>query len=383
MLNLETELSEISTNRGIFYSLEHMEKALEILGNPHRGIKVIHVAGTNGKGTTTDFIAQLLEKKGFKVGVYTSPHLISYTERYSINGQVISIKELEKYFIIVKESLPEIELTEFEILTCIAFLYFSTEKVDYLVLETGLGGRLDATNVVLPLVSVITTISMDHATFLGDKITDIAREKAGIIKSEVPLIMFNQSLEVHKVIESVAKSKNAPVMCVETKSWNYLENNQKLAEKVVSFLFPKEKLGEVALNTRVKGRLQIVRKEPLIMLDAAHNYEGIQTLIQYVVKNKIKIYNLVYAATERNELPDIIKELAEICTRMYICEFTHIRAVKMSRYQEICKGINKDIVLVANSDKENLIQELIKKNESLLITGSIYFLGEILPIVQQ
>jgi len=378
VFNIENELSEIAATRGIFYSLEHIQEAMNLLGNPQDKLKVIHIAGTNGKGTTADFIAQLLETQGHSVGIYSSPHLISYTERFTINGISIGTKKLEKYFLIIKEKLAEIELTEFEILTCVAFLYFADEKVDCLVLETGLGGRLDATNVVNPILTVITTIANDHASFLGDNIIDIAKEKAGIIKQGVPLVMFEQETEVQLEIDKIALLNSAHLTIVQQKETNYLKNNQSLAIAAVNRL----RLDIIApekLKSRVKSRLEIVRKNPLVLLDAAHNLEGIRSLIKYLLSKEIKIDNLLYAATDRPELEEILEILSQNCKTLFLCEFSHFRSVKLEKFKYLSQGIDADIQYCSAKEVQELIPNLLKRDESILITGSIYFLGETTP----
>ncbi|MDK2927514.1 MAG: dihydrofolate synthase / folylpolyglutamate synthase, partial [Bacillota bacterium] len=186
--------------------LERIERLLALLGHPEQGLKVIHVAGTNGKGSVCAFISAVLAAAGYRTGLYTSPHLVEYTERFQVNGREVAPDELAALLTRVRAAAEAVaaagggQATEFEVLTAAAFLYFARERVDYLVLEVGLGGRLDATNVVEPQVAVITHISYDHVAVLGRTLTEIAREKAGIIKPGRPVVLAPQEDEAARVI---------------------------------------------------------------------------------------------------------------------------------------------------------------------------------------
>ncbi|NRT46339.1 folylpolyglutamate synthase/dihydrofolate synthase [Clostridium beijerinckii] len=189
---------------GSNYGLERTFRILELLGNPHEKLKLIHIAGTNGKGSTTAMISKILIGMGYKVGMYTSPYLEEFEERIQINGSNISKKSLvdlvEEIKLVVNKVIEEgyEHPTEFEIITALMFLYFYREKIDYGVIEVGLGGRLDSTNVLTPKVSVITSVSLDHINILGDNLKDIAKEKAGIIKENVPVVLYPQKKRLKK-----------------------------------------------------------------------------------------------------------------------------------------------------------------------------------------
>ncbi|NYC31630.1 folylpolyglutamate synthase/dihydrofolate synthase [Clostridium saccharobutylicum] len=199
---------------GSNYGLERTFRLLELIGNPHEKIKLIHIAGTNGKGSTTAMITKILRGFGYKVGMYTSPYLEEFEERMQINGinipKDILVNLLEKVKIAINKVIEEgyEHPTEFEIITALMFLYFYNEKVDYGVIEVGLGGRLDSTNVLTPEVSVITSISFDHINILGNTLEEIAKEKAGIIKEGVPVVLYPQEKEVEEIILNIAKEKN-------------------------------------------------------------------------------------------------------------------------------------------------------------------------------
>lgn len=221
-------------NFGSNYGLERTERLLELLGNPHKKIKVIHVAGTNGKGSTTSMIASMLINEGFKTGMYTSPFLEEFEERIQIDRKNISREDLATYVEIVKEAVDKVieegytHPTEFEIITCIMFKYFYDKKVDYAVVEVGLGGRLDSTNVVNPVLSVITSISLDHTNILGSTIEEIAREKGGIIKENTPLILYPQEkIEARDVLSKICNEKSSEIYEVKRENAKLIDINNK------------------------------------------------------------------------------------------------------------------------------------------------------------
>lgn len=312
------EAMEYITSVGRFgsnYGLERTFRLLELLGNPHEKIKFIHIAGTNGKGSTTAMVTKILRGLGYKVGMYTSPYLEEFEERIQINGKNINKDTLVKLLEEVKAAINKVieegyeHPTEFEIITALMFLHFYNEKVDYGVVEVGLGGRLDSTNVLTPKVSVITSVSLDHINILGDNLKDIAKEKAGIIKNGVPVILYPQEKEVEEVILKVAKEKKSKVYLVKKESGkliniNYedLYQNVEIKSNNNTYTIKLPLLGEhqilnlsVALNAiealceeeKIKlnkelveksledvkwiGRLEVLSKKPTVVIDGAHN----------------------------------------------------------------------------------------------------------------
>lgn len=225
MLSKDLDFLYSLHSRGIRLGLESTLKLMEYLGNPQEKIKTIHIAGTNGKGSTASMIAKILETSGKKVGLYTSPHLINFNERIRINGRAISDREIQEYVKQNRGYFIKNQVTFFEATTGMAFTHFLAQKVDIAIIETGLGGRLDSTNVLKPMLSIITEISYDHMHVLGDTIEKIAREKAGIIKEKTPVLVSDQDDTQVKVIEGVAKEKKAPI---------YFSNNKKAKIKQLS-----------------------------------------------------------------------------------------------------------------------------------------------------
>jgi dihydrofolate synthase / folylpolyglutamate synthase len=371
-MNIEKKLTNLAKRAGIHYSLSHLEEALSLLDNPQQANKYIHIAGTNGKGTTADFIAQNLELLGFKVGLYTSPHLFSYTERIKINNEPIKLQTLCNYLRKIKKIIKNFQLTEFEILTIISFLYFNDNKVDYVILETGLGGRLDATNVIIPIVSIITTISYDHQSILGNSLSQIASEKAGIIKNNIPVITFSQEPPVNSILQKKAKETSSPIYFIQKKFDNYLNNNKLLAEKAMLLLGYEFKSN---LSTRLLGRMQLIQTHPPLIADSAHNIEGVLELKNYIKKSNLETDIIVsFSNKPKEDIIKILLELSSVAKNLIITNFNHYKALPASNIKEIAK----DVPNIQIIPMRKISQYVAGRKRSLIVTGSIYFLGYML-----
>ncbi len=372
-------LEQLVHTRGIQYDLSRMEQALKSLGHPERSQRIIHVAGTNGKGTTCDFIAQILESQGYRVGLYTSPHLISYTERFRLNGLPISDEELESYLVSLSFVIQTFQLTEFEVLTLIAWLYFKNERTDFVVIETGLGGRLDATVLCSPLVTVLTSMSLDHVEILGPTLLDIAKEKAGILKPNVPCFLLDQKPDVLEVIYALAKIKAAPIHIVPRSLGSYLQTNWGLAIRVATHLLPHAMVMDQPCP-RIGGRQEVIRTHPHILADAAHNLEGIRVLLDILRKSQFE-GSIWYSATRRPELTSIVNELASFAKTLIIFEFSHPRAATRDHYP---KNLPKHVQFISIAQRGSFIRKALGDIDTqICLTGSIYFLGEMIPLLRQ
>ncbi|MGY6648844.1 bifunctional folylpolyglutamate synthase/dihydrofolate synthase [Wenyingzhuangia sp. IMCC45574] len=298
---------------------------MEYLGNPHESIKAIHVAGTNGKGSTSHMLASVLQEEGYRVGLYTSPHLVDFRERIKVNGQEISQEYIVDFVKKHKTFFEENSLSFFEMTVGLSFEYFKDVKVDYVVLETGLGGRLDSTNVVDPLVSVITNIGLDHTQFLGNTLPKIAAEKAGIIKQNRPVVIGEYQKDTFSVFETVAKDKRAPLfkafelegVFVESDLKGvYQEKNKRTALKVIEVLNSlgvsisessvKKGLNSVVANTGLLGRYQIVQESPKIICDTGHNKEGLSLVLSQLEKEKYKKLHIVFGVVDDKDLSSVL-----------------------------------------------------------------------------
>jgi dihydrofolate synthase/folylpolyglutamate synthase len=392
---------ETLTSQGKFYinlGLERVLKVLKLLNNPQEKIKVIHVAGTNGKGSVCSVLANVLKCAGYKIGLYTSPHLIKYTERIKINNVDISKEDFANYVeqICNLADKNEIPLTEFEILTICAFKYFADNKVNIAIIETGLGGRFDATNVCKkPLLSIITSISFDHLDRLGNTIDEIAFEKAGIIKQNSTVIT-EISNKGFKVIKKVAEEKNAKLDVVanyvqmEFKNGinyaliedikfefpligSYQKSNLSLVLKALEYFKVDKKALEEGLKTvHWAGRLEFI-KDKNLLIDGAHNPDAAYELkksLKYYWDNQKKIF--IYSTLKTKDYKTIAKILFSEDDEIYFYEFNHKDAVKFDEYKKNnpqLKNLHK-----FNVEDLNLI---LKRKELKIVTGSLYMIGNI------
>lgn len=426
--------------------LERTEKILEILGDPHKKIKSIHIAGTNGKGSTTAMIAQILIEAGYKVGMYTSPYIEEFEERIQINGTNISKEELSNVVTKVSEAVREVialgydNPTEFEIITCAMFLFFYEQQVDFAVVEVGLGGRLDSTNVIIPLVSVITSISYDHMNILGNSLEEIALEKAGIIKNGVPLILYPQEKCVQQVMERVCKEKQVKMIKVDEESVKFLgayedenlknfnENNlgdnenikikyhQKLnvsteieAYDIQLSLLGKHQLLNCATviytieelitqgikinknsilkalkEVKWKGRLEVMANNPLVVIDGAHNIDGIKRLAESVkVYFKYNKIILILGILADKQVYDMVKTMVNLADRI-ITVTPHSDRAQIA--EELKNVIDEhDIPCEAIDNYEEAYEKALSychKDDLLLLSGSLYMIGDMRKIIK-
>ena len=312
------EILDISNDKKAYNGAKNIEKVLELLGNPQDELNIIHVAGTNGKGSVCNFISNALEENGYKVGLYTSPAIFSNSDRFQINHNNIDEKRLLKYYDDIKSLAKENKITvhEFDIATIIAFLYFYEEECDFAVIEVGIGGRVDSTNVIKKSVaSVILKIGMDHMELLGNSLEEIAYEKAGIIKESGVVVYYPQEIEVNKVIEKEASIKNAKVIVPdfenikdyeisrdshrfsydgyefklnlhsEVQRYNAVVAFEVLKELKISFNISLERAIKGINKTTVPGRYEIVNKDPIVIIDGSHNPQAVKSLRDTLLKD--------------------------------------------------------------------------------------------------
>jgi dihydrofolate synthase/folylpolyglutamate synthase len=279
--------------------LSNTIRICELLGDPHLEVKTVHIAGTNGKGSVSHMVASVLQEAGYKVGLYTSPHYKDFRERIRINGEMISPEAVVDFVNTYSRKWEDIKPSFFEITVCMAFWHFQQSQVDVAVIETGLGGRLDSTNVITPEVCAITNIGFDHMEFLGKRLEEIAYEKGGIIKEGVPIILGEMNYKARMVLEKLASEKGAPFTSVETKIGNlpktdlpgsFQKENVRTAQEILHQLSTKgfkvdfdsnlRGFSKVEENTGFKGRWQVLGNSPLIIADSAHNAHGLEKVIK-------------------------------------------------------------------------------------------------------
>ncbi|MBS2969900.1 bifunctional folylpolyglutamate synthase/dihydrofolate synthase [Metabacillus sp. KIGAM252] len=407
---------------GIKPGLGRMIGMMEKLGNPHKKIPVIHVAGTNGKGSTVSYMRSILNEAGYKAGTFTSPYLETFNERISMNGIPISDADLVRLANAIKPVAERVEAetneapTEFEIITAMAFLYFGEmNPPDYVLLETGLGGRLDSTNIAEPILSIITNAGFDHMNILGNTIEEIATEKAGIIKRNTPVVTGVEKSKGLEQIRKKAADENAEVYVLgqdfqtsevqshtegETFSftspfgnWKDLQIsmfgvhqtvNASLALTALSLLKEKghiqlsdEQVRQGLYAAKWSGRYEVISREPLIVIDGAHNLEGVQSLTKTLRSHERgKTIHMLFTALEDKEYGKMLNELEKAADYLYFTEFDFPRAASSASLYNACRIENKRIA----EDWKLFLKEFPKnlnRDEMLIICGSLYFISQV------
>jgi dihydrofolate synthase/folylpolyglutamate synthase len=418
---------------GIKLGLHNIERLLKLFQNPERKFISIHIAGTNGKGSTSSFIASILSACGYKVGLYTSPHLIDFTERIKINGIPIPRERVVEYVKALHDEIDTLKATFFEATTAIAFKYFADEKVDFAVIEVGLGGRLDSTNVIKPAVSVITSISYDHMDVLGETLEQIALEKAGIIKEKTPCVTGCKEEETLNVLKNVAKEKDAELLIAdeisEVKIKEANEESIKFDLKTPKSFYPdliagvagkfqsknaqlsvlsyeklfelgfaeykKESVYEGLLKVRelsgLRGRLEILNVQslsnlsdkPKIIIDVAHNYPAICQVVSELENFKYKNLLVLFAVMKDKEYEKMIRKLSEVANFAVATQPKIGRALDAKTISNIFKENNVESTYIQDSDKAfDFILSKATKEDLILIVGSHYLAGEIISYVE-
>ena len=327
------------------------------LGFPEQKFKSIHVAGTNGKGSTSHMLASILQEAGYKVGLYTSPHLKNFTERIRINGVEISEEKVTEFINGNKDFLEQQKMSFFEMTVGLAFDYFASEKVDIAIIEVGLGGRLDSTNSITPEVAVITNIGLDHTQFLGETLPEIAFEKAGIIKKNIPVVIGEEQATVKGVFIAKAAKEGAPIYFASEASETYISDmlgdyqiqNSKTAVAAIKILKGyqvskeniKNGLLNVVKNTNLKGRWQVLQEHPKVICDTAHNKEGLAIVLNQLKKQPFKKLHIVVGFVADKKLETMLP-LFPSNASYYFCK------------PAISRGLS-EVVLEANAKKFNLV----------------------------
>lgn len=367
----------------------------ENLGNPQRKFKSIHVAGTNGKGSSSHMLAAILQSSGLKVGLYTSPHLKNFTERIRINGKEVSREAVVSFVERQKEAITEIQPSFFEMTVAMAFDHFANEQVDIAVIEVGLGGRLDSTNVITPEVSLITNIGYDHMEMLGETLPLIAKEKAGIIKRGVPVVISESIAEINSVFESIANSNQASLYYadhVEDLPFTdlkgaYQSKNIQGVLKVVNVLRTQgwsiddrsveEGLQNVTTITGLKGRWQQLNSEPLTICDTGHNREAFQCIISQLLSLNYKQLHLVLGFVNDKNVEDLLTMIPKGISLTF-CQSTVPRAMPLDtlRLKAEALGIEADYIQDINT-AVSAVSTKAHKEDLIFIGGSTFVVAEI------
>lgn len=401
------------------FGLERMVELLALRGNPHLKLKVIHVGGTNGKGSTIAFLKNMLEKMGLRVGVFSSPYLIHYTDQISINGESIPEALMADYQSLLEgESATNLQgTTEFEIITAIAYDYFASEQVDVAIMEVGMGGLLDSTNVCQSILTGITTIGLDHAALLGDTLEAIAEQKAGIIKQGIPLVTGRIAPEALAVIDRIAEGKDAPRLAygidyqvrhqesvVTGEVFDYtsavrqgrfqtgllglhqIENAGMALALLDTFcqedgreLASNDLLGQALEETSWPGRLEIVSRDPLMILDGAHNPHAIKALLA-TLQERFADYRkeILFTCIKTKALEDMLDLLGTMPdTELTLTHFDDSRATDESVLEEAAKSRNLSYQGWQDFLEQKLTDKKEEKKTVRIVTGSLYFLSQV------
>jgi dihydrofolate synthase/folylpolyglutamate synthase len=385
---------------GANFGLENTRKLAALTGNPQDKLRFIHVAGTNGKGSTCAMLESIYRAAGLRVGLFTSPHLVSFRERIQVNRQLISENELvrlvEQIQPLLKQFPAHNHLTLFEVVTVMALKFFAEQKCDLVIWETGLGGRLDATNIVTPLASIITNIAFDHQQWLGDTLEKIAAEKAGIIKPGIPIVTSVKNTEALAVIEKVARDKNAPVTKVnpesriqnpETLLGGHQKTNAALALATVEVLqrqipVSEKQIHDGLTNVNWPGRLQLIEKPDgqKILLDGAHNVDGAKALRKFLENFPTRNPALVLGILQDKNWREICQILAPLAGKIFLVPVASERTTNPGELAEVCHASNSPAeIFVCKSLADALDKTTCEK--FVVITGSLYLVGEALERV--
>jgi dihydrofolate synthase/folylpolyglutamate synthase len=399
------------------FNIDRMRALMIALGNPQDQYPIIHVAGTKGKGSVSALCASALKVAGYRVGLYTSPHLLDYCERIQISGEPISHSGFVELVSQIRSPVSKIpKLTTFEITTALGFLYFAQQKVNVAVFEVGLGGRLDATNVVIPVVSVITSLSYDHMAVLGNTLTQIAGEKAGIIKPGVPVVSAPQKEEALEVLMRIAKEQKGPFTLIgrdvafrslsHSLDGQSLELVDKLRSSTLNLQMPLLGVHQVenaatayaALRTsgmnisdtsvqkgfeQVKwpARFEVVRRKPPVIFDSAHNQDSFARLRQALDDYfpNLPVY-LIFGASEDKNIPGMFQEIKTKVRRLFVTKSAHPRALEAEKIQELARKADIPSEVAATVDVAvSRALEMSEKDGSIVLSaGSMFVTAEVM-----
>lgn len=398
--------------------LHNIRELCHRLDNPQQQFKTIHIAGTNGKGSTSHMLAAILQQNGFKTGLYTSPHLEDFRERIRINGEMIPQQIVIDFTEQTRSWYDEIEPSFFEITVAMAFDYFKREKVDVAVIETGLGGRLDSTNIITPELSVITNIGFDHMAILGNTLEQIASEKAGIIKSGIPVVIGETHPETKAVFTQKANKENSPILFADQinkiDSW-YFDENQHLhavlsnKDGIKSFKLDLpglyqlknlstvwtavlqlqkagwkiddqkaiEALGKVKALTHLHGRWEIIKKDPIVVLDVGHNADGMRQILTQLEACQYHKLHIVIGMVKDKDISEVLR-LLPIDAKYYFTQSHIPRAMPVEQFMALAKnfGLKGQSFADVNEALDQAKSDALKE-DLILVCGSVFLVGEI------
>ena len=376
--------------------LSNITLICEHLNNPQNNFKSIHVGGTNGKGSCSHMLSSILQEAGYKVGLYTSPHLVDFRERVRINGEMISKDSVSEFMLHSFDFFESNNFSFFEMTVGLAFNYFSFNKVDIAIIEVGMGGRLDSTNIITPILSLITNISIDHTKFLGSNISDIAIEKAGIIKEKTPIVIGETQDEIKSIFIDIANTKGSEIVFADDFIYDYYDcdlqgiyqkKNIKTVLKSSEILQQndykindghiKTGLNNVSNNTGLKGRWQVIQNNPLIICDTAHNIAALKEVISQLIRLEYSKLYFIVGFSDDKDLDKISKIFPEN-SEYYFVKPKVDRGKDSQDVKQIFQSNNR-IGITQNSVNEaiNQIKKTSTKDDVIFIGGSTFVVSEI------
>ena len=366
------------------------------LNNPQDNFKSIHVGGTNGKGSCSHMLSSILQQSGLKVGLYTSPHLVDFRERIRINGEMISKDSVSEFMLNNFDFFEENNVSFFEMTVGLAFNYFSNNKVDIAIIEVGMGGRLDSTNIINPILSVITNISIEHTKFLGSNISDIAKEKAGIIKENTPVVIGETQKETKPVFIDFANTKNSKIVFADEFNYesyscdlkgNYQEKNVKTVFKSVQLLnymgyqinniHLQNGLKNIVKNTGLQGRWQVIQNKPLIICDTAHNQAALKEVISQLINLDYSNLHMIIGFSDDKDLDEIAKIFPEN-SKYYFVKPKVDRGKDSQEVKQIFKSYNRTGTIHKSVPEAiSYIKKTCSQEDVIFIGGSTFVVSEI------
>jgi dihydrofolate synthase/folylpolyglutamate synthase len=388
--------------------LDNIEALCELMDQPQNSFKSLHIAGTNGKGSSSHFMASILQEHGYKVGLYTSPHLRSFTERIKINGEEVAEEWVASFVTNHLDLIEKVRPSFFEWTVILAFTYFKEQKIDYAIIETGLGGRLDSTNIISPVGCLITNISFDHQDLLGDTLEKIASEKAGIIKYHTPVTISEKQAETSEVFIAKASAQDAPIQFASdlisasdfnftTPSWGKMDIKSPYAglyqqknirgvlawceqiQSIISLAGEKIQAGiEMArINTGLQGRWEILGENPKIIADTGHNKSGITEILEQIRQENFEHLYIILGMVADKDI-DSVLSLFPLEATYFFSQANNPRAISALELQKIAtaKGLKGQVIPSVNAAIA-LAKSLSSPSDGILICGSTYLVGEI------
>lgn len=384
---------------GIKYDLKNINLILDKLDRPERSFKAIHIAGTNGKGSVSAMINSVLMESGFKTGLYTSPHILDFRERILVNGKLISKKFILDFTNNLIPVIEKIKPSFFEVTTALAFEYFREKRVEFAVIEAGLGGRLDSTNVLNPIIEIITSISIDHTNFLGNTIEKITKEKAGIIKKNSVCVIGNVPEKSKNIIRQTCKKQNAKLIDSSKTNisnlklsliGNYQKHNLKTGIASLKEISEQQKipriknniqqgLKNIVMNSNFHGRFELINNNPKIIIDVSHNEQSLKNLADNLKQVKYKNLYIIFGLMGDKQIEECTAQITKLkAEKVVLTKPDYKRAAEPETLAKFFKS-RKNVVLQNTLKKSyKFIKSALRRDDLLLVTGSFYVVSDFL-----